>query len=391
MTFCTQCGHKNVADSRFCEECGTPLKSAAQAHVPAAPASAPAPVTAPVEHSAGAAPAATRTGNGRLIKMAAVAVVALIAVGLGLVFLLAPESPSNERFAAAIERSLATKPDSYKARYCLNNFPYNVSPVTVNENNENTRRWLSVLVKAGLYTEPELVEEAGLFFTTRKLSYTKTEAGNKATQGNSLCIAEGVSVAQVNSFSPPEKLGEQELSRANVTFKLRNPMPWVTAEETRTLAPEIKAEFSDSTLLLLKEGKWQVASESDLQMLQAQARNQNQAKREQGASVGASGGGGFFASLGQLFSFGASNPLLGKWKTQLMGVTMVAFEFTPDAMVSKGTKTKVRYEIEQGQVTVYQDGSEQGTIFQVVNQDTLKFDAGGIELELKRVTDANQN
>src|SRR5450830_1132399 len=114
MSFCTQCGHNNVAEARFCEECGTPLIKPVA--IPAA--SAPTPASVPFA-AAAAAPLAARPVTASLIMFAAIGVVALIAIGAGLFFLLAPEAPNTERFAAAIKRSLATNRQNYKPRYCL--------------------------------------------------------------------------------------------------------------------------------------------------------------------------------------------------------------------------------------------------------------------------------
>ena len=368
MSFCTQCGHKNVAEARFCEECGTPLVKPA--------ASASAPVAVP-DNTAGA----PRPINGKLLKFAAISVVVLIAIGAGLFFLLAPESPNNARFAAAIERSLAANAQNYKSRYCLSNFAYQLDPVLVNDGDQNTRQWLSVLTKAGLYSEPELIEDTTGFFVVRKLRYTKTEAGKKATLDRQLCIAEGVSVAKVDSFTQPEKLGDTQASRARVTLKLRNPMPWVMDEETLSIAPQIKAEFSDSVVMVLKEGKWDVADQGSLQAAMAAQRTLEMGQK---AHVRAATSGGIFDALKNLFSFGASNPIVGHWKSEMMGMTVASFTFDADSMEANGQKTKVRYEIEDKRVTVYPQDQGAGMIVNVIDHDTLSINTGLVEIKLKR-------
>jgi hypothetical protein len=325
---------------------------------------------------------AARSGNGKLIKFAAIGVAVLLAVGAGLFFLLAPESASNERFAAAIERSLAANSQAYKARYCLDNFAYNLDPVQVNAQDQGTQQWLSVLTRAGLYSEPELIEDATGFFVVRKLKYTKTEAGRKATQDRQLCIADGVTVAKVDSFTPPQKLGELQASRASVTMKLRNPMPWVTAEETRAQAPQLKAEFAESVVMVLKDGKWDVADQGALQT--AIAAERKQGARQKTAEGSASDGGGIFDSLKKLFSFGASNPIIGHWKSEMMGITVAAFEFDSDAMVTNGQKVNVRYEVEDKRVTIYPQGESKGMVVNVIDHDTLSIDTGLVEVKLKR-------
>ena len=382
MIFCTQCGHKNVADARFCEECGTPLVKR----------TVPTPVAVPVAATPAAAPAAApvanmlvtaRPGNAKLIKVAAIGVAVLLAVGGGLFFLFAPESPSNERFAAAIERSLAANPQAYKARYCLSNFAYNLDPVQVNAQDQGTQQWLAVLTKAGLYSEPELIEDATGFFVVRKLKYSKTEAGKKATQDRLLCIADGVSVAKVDSFAPPEKLGDTQASRASVTLKLRNPMPWVTSEETLAQAPQIKAEFAESVVMVRKDGKWDVADPRALQTAIAAERKLG-ARQQQDEGSAATGSGGIFDSLKKLFSFGASNPLIGHWKSEMMGMTVAAFEFDTDSMVSNGQKVNVRYEVGDKRVTVYPQGQGVGMVVNVIDHDNLSIETGLVSVRLKR-------
>jgi hypothetical protein len=360
MRFCTQCGHKNVAEARFCEECGTPLVKR----------------SATAAASVFASPNVALPATGKLLKWGAIGVAALLAVGVGLYFLLASESLSNERFAAAIERSLAANAQQYKAHYCLNNFAYDLDPVLVNEQDDNTRQWLAVLTKAGLYSEPELVEDGSGFFVVRRLRYTKTEAGNKATQDRQLCIAEGVSVARVESFTPPQKVGDTEASRATVTLKLRNPMPWVTSEQTQVLAPQIKSEFSDSVVMVLQDGKWAVADPRALQ-------KQSPTAQASGAS-GTSGTSGIVDRLKKLFSFGTSNPIIGRWKSEMMGLTVAAFEFDSDFMVTNGQKVNVRYELEDKRVTVYAQGQDSGMVVNVIDSDTLTIDTGLVEVKLKR-------
>jgi hypothetical protein len=403
MIFCTQCGHKNADDARFCEECGKPTKLAQAAAAPAPVTAPPATAQATVPVPATAAPKAafalpdapstggasgnstsSSKGNSKLIQIAAIAVVALTAIGAGAYFWLAPESASNERFAAAIERSLATQTEVFKPRYCLSNFPYNLSPVTVNENDQNTQRWLAVLSKAGLYSEPEVVEQNMGFFTVRKLSYTRTEAGNKAVQGNLLCIADGVSVVKVESFTPPEKLGELQASRASAKFKLRNPMPWVAAEETRAVAPEIPMEFAESVLLIRKDGKWQVPDARELQAADAAQRVQR-GKELLAQRAAASGGDSIFSSLSKLLHFGPANPLQGRWSSQIMGVRGQSFEFDGDTMISQGQRIKVRYEIEDQRVTVYTELEGGGMVFNVKDHDNLTMQIGGMEIPLTRV------
>jgi len=394
MPFCTQCGHKNTDDSRFCDECGTPLKVAAAAvsNPTLTAATAPAPATATEPASAFASTPAPATGPATAavgvprkplrIKTAAMVAAGLVVVGAGGYFLLAPETPSNERFAAAIEKSLAADSTAYKPRFCLSNFPYERDTVHVNDQDIGTQRWLSVLSRAGLYAGPELIEDTSGYFVRRQLKYTKTDAGKKATQGGQLCVADGVTVGKVDSFTPPSKVGEIEASRATVTLKLRNPMPWVAEEETQSTTPGLKVEFAENIVMVLKDGKWVVADNHTVQEAVKAERKAMAAK--QSAASGGSSEGGFMASVKKLFSFAAGNPVIGKWKAQVMGNTMDAFEFTSDAMITGGQKVKVRYEVEDKRVTIYSEGAGAGLIIDVIDHDTLSMDMGLTRFKLIR-------
>jgi hypothetical protein len=326
-------------------------------------------------------PLAPRPVNRRLLSFVALGVAAVLALGAGLFFLLAPEAPSNERFAAAIERSLAGKAQDYKAHYCLNNFAYNLDPVLVNEQDQATRQWLAVLTKGGLYSEPELIEDTTGYFVVRKLRYSKTEAGKKATQDRLLCVADGVSVARVERFTAPEKIGDTQAARATVTLKLRNPMPWAMTEEAQSMVAQLQPEFSQDIVMVLNDGKWDVADQRALQI--AIAAERQQGARQKANEAGAAGG-GMFDALKRLFSLGASNPIIGKWSSEMMGVTVAAFEFESDAMLTNGQKTPVRYEVEGQRVTVYPQGEGSGMVVNVVDHDTLSIDTGLVQLKLKR-------
>lgn len=375
MTFCTKCGHKNLAEARFCEECGNTLGAQPIASAPQATRVEASPAQQSVETQL------PRKFNTRLIKMAGIGVGVLIAAGVGLFLMLAPESPSNERFAKAIDRSLASNSQAYRSHYCLGNFPYDQDQVRINEQDSGTRRWLAVLTKAGLYSEPELVIQDAGYFIVRQLVYVKTEAGKKATQSQRLCIADGVAVAKVDSFSPPEKLGQFEVSRANVTLKLREPLPWVLTEETKAAAPNIQSEFSANLILALKDGKWEVANDQEIQVAALAQRKLN---RQQAQSADRDNGPGFFPSLLKLFSGSAGNPIIGRWKSDVMGIAMVSFEFDSDSMISSGQKVKVRYEMEEKRVTVYPEGADVGLIVNIIDPDTLSLNMGMMDVKLTR-------
>lgn len=369
MAFCTQCGHSNGAEARFCEECGTPL---------AVKTTPPLPELAAQATFAPAPPPVARGGKG--LKIALVAGVMLVAIAVGLFVLLAPQAPSNERFAALIESSLAANSQAYKARYCLGNMPYNLEMVRVNEYDQKTQQWMGLLTQAGLYTAPEIVTNNTGFFTVRQLSYTKTDAGKKATQGRQLCIADGVAVSKVEHFTSPEKLGPLETSSASVTLKLRNPMPWVSSAKAQELAPEITQEFSENFLLVLKDGTWALA---DAREVLAAKATQHQPDLWGESQASPSGDTGVFASLRKLFGGSVGNPLIGRWKLAgVSGFGLPLFEFDADTMTLEDKTDKVRYQIEGKRVTVYsrRASAGPGMVFNIIDDDTVTVSAGSFGL-----------
>ena len=377
MTFCTKCGHKNQAGDRFCDACGNPL--AQSAIDPAGGNVSPSSTNTQTSFVAIPAP---RGPSKKLALYLGAGLGVLIAIGVGLFFLFASETPSNEVFAKAIDRALINDPPSdLKQLYCLQNFAYDKDPVTVNSYDAGTQRWLSVLTKAGLYSEPETVTQTNGFFQSTALRYQKTEAGKKSTQDGRLCIADGLMVASVESFSPPEQVGHLFVSRADVKLVLKKPMPWVSAEETRVILPSLGQETSRSFLLTLTDKKWDVANETTARRVAT-----DQRRHAAGTpSPTLFSLGGFFDTLKNMFSVSGANPLIGRWKSDVMGISVARFEFDSDTMTSNGQKVAVRYEIGDKRVTVYADGEAVGTVFNVIDKDTLSIDTGFIEMKIKRV------
>lgn len=375
MPFCTKCGHKNADENLFCEECGTALKSAAPAATPL-PAAAPKAAVA-AEPVAGPTGGASQAFRGKTLLYVGAAVCTIAVAGGAAYFTLRAQEPSNALFADLVEKSVAADASAYKARYCLSNFAYDKDPVFINPGDSGTRNWLSILVKAGLYTEPVVETEQNGFFLEERLKYAKTEAGNQATQGRSLCIAEGVAVDKIEGFTPPTKTGSLEFSRATVQFKLRNAMPWVGSEEAKQAA-NIPTEFKDIRVLVLKDGKWALASEEDVRTAAAQGKLEKQSKATTQDS-----GAGFFNSLMKFFA-SSGNPLIGRWTSHVMGMVALNFEFDADSMANNGQKTKVRYEVNDKTVSVYPEGSPVGLVFTIVDANTMRLNTGFVDVELKR-------
>jgi hypothetical protein len=240
--FCTRCGAANDADARFCDACGhrfAPRRMAPAARAPRATAR----------------PFDLRylVGGG----------LALLLLGGGAWYLLAPQTASEAVFAAAIDRYALAQPDAFQDKVCLDNFPYARDPALTSVFDAGSNDWLAELVKAGVYAAPERVSN-GLFALSWR--YRLTARGRAALRGGKLCLADGIRVEQVEAFSAPEDVAGVTVSRARYRYALRAPQPWLT--------PAIRAGLergrgaSDSILLALKDRRWVVPDAAERERLQ---------------------------------------------------------------------------------------------------------------------------
>lgn len=70
------------------------------------------------------------------------------------------------------------------------------------------------------------------------------------------------------------------------------------------------------------------------------------------------------------------NPLLGKWESEPIKVFGVQtpteiLEFTKDSFKSGGKVVKVGYEVGEGRVTVFTEGTGEGQEFAIIDDDTI--------------------
>lgn len=79
-----------------------------------------------------------------------------------------------------------------------------------------------------------------------------------------------------------------------------------------------------------------------------------------------------------------SNPLLGTWRTQTtMGIREIVFE--RGSMTSFGTKAPVSYDIKEKQVVVMDVSLQLGTLYTLVDKDTISAQMGKSKIVYKRV------
>lgn len=251
MAFCTQCGHKNLEGSRFCESCGRPMRGAAAAAQP---------------HESTSVSASMHMPSRRLLWGIGGMLVVLLAAG-AMYLWLAPEAPSKAVFARAVQAWITERSDEYRHHYCLRNYDYAADQVTLGQFERGGRQWFDMLVQAGLYSGPKIDSSPGLFVPITFFRYTKTELGRRATRTGELCVADGIEVDEVVEFAPPRRLGGVWVSRADVRIVYRNPAPWAVNEENVQISPVIREGVRKKFFLARKEGRWRVVTEREVQAL----------------------------------------------------------------------------------------------------------------------------
>ena len=361
MAFCTQCGHSNPDDGRFCETCGHPMVK---------------PVAASSQHSVTqAAPLMGIPARLQISRIVGVAVLVIVAMG-GAAYVLMPESASKTNFANAINRELQKQPTLFSEDYCLKNFAYDLTTVHVNPYNTGTERWLNFLSNAGLYSGPESVRNGQGFFSELLLKYERTPESAKFIRGKSLCYADGLELKSVNEFTPTQKVGEQEFSTVSVTFALKNPAPWTQTNDWKMLQPQHMGDVEKQVTMVMKEGKWQVTTDTSFSNTPKQPVSKSSVNQSSGALT---------SWFSKFLSWGNTNPLIGQWNPENEIFTGMRFEFSSDTMQNNGAQVKVRYEVKDGKVIVYPEGRTEGIVFRLIDSNTMVIDNAFANIKLLRV------
>jgi len=366
--FCTKCGTSaEDNDAKFCQSCGASLPGSIAPQIASQPVA--------TSHSAPALPVA------RIAKIAAIGVVSLAVLSGGVWFLTkAPATPDP----AALSAMLNADAKALEKRICIGNFPYDKDPVLVNEYDTTTKNWLAVLVRGGIYNQPEALSSGG-WLTRTQYRYTHTPAGQKAIRNGKLCFADGVAIDKVE-YSEPQKINEKTYLKAKYTYHYANPAAWINQPEAKEIDAQHfgSSSFDDSASLKLEDGKWKLMSDqvetfSNLK----RASTKTQSSLPSGSS--------FFGWIKNLFSSMGGNPLIGKWgiDSEKLGMADLnigqQFEFTADEMRAGRSTQKVKYEVHGNEVLVTEANSHNAMAFTIIDHDHIALDTGMGKFNLRRM------
>ncbi len=405
--FCTQCGAKNDDSAVFCESCDHPLRK------PASAATAPAPVAEPLK--------ANRVlPKKKAIYVGAAIGSALLLGGVALYLALTPPAASPGNLLAAAKKGYGTAIDlQYKRELCLSNMNYGLTNFNVGERDQGTQTWLNNLVAAGLYS-PAVPINSGGYFPETLLQYVATPELAKWRDGGRLCLAKGVSLAEVVDIEQPqeETIGRNANGdpakllavKAQLVLQSTETAPWLEK-------PEIQAEvmeqlngwnYKDAKLQKqipdtfgLREGAWATGPAFKALIQKQYLLGQNGRNSDANAAVNQGDSKGFFAglsnTLSNLFSFGG-HPLKGTWKMdteplgKLFGMGLPSgiglnanMTFTADAMEVGGQSIKCKFEVDGKRVKVTPEGQAASLIFIMEDNDTASIDMGIMTMKYKRV------
>jgi hypothetical protein len=279
--FCTQCGTSNEDQARFCDACGKPFKEKKQTALPSCVA---------------LMPSTTARTNSRLFPLLGGGAVLLLLAVVSGYYLLQPQKPSASVFANAIDQYMAANPAVFQDKICLSNFPYSKSPVLTNGFDQQTNAWIGELVAAGLYTAPQQVNNG--FFA--QLRYSLTAKGQAAIKNGKLCIANGIHVTSVTSFSAPQNIGGLTVSQATYQYQLNSPAAWANQSIQQQLSQQ-NALSANSIVMMLKDRYWVVPNPDDMKKLDQAAGGQFQAEILSALTRTQPAQSGFFAWIHNLF------------------------------------------------------------------------------------------
>lgn len=389
--FCTQCGTSNAAANAFCDQCGAPVRKAA-------------------------APAAAAVRSQKPLRMAAVVGGLLLLAGGALYFALAAPAPTPSRLLAAAKVGYGEGlKQQAKQELCLSNMNYSSQPFNAAQYDQRTLVWLDTLVLAGLYSPGTPVTSNGLFGQAL-VQYRPTPELAQWLDGGRLCLGKGLEIADVVEIGKPtpETLLKGtdnptvQLVKAQLVLQALDAPAWLANAVVqgpvleRLSGWEYKAgklQKQVEEMFGLQKNQWRTGPVygRELEKQYAVARRADRDRnRAQSASAAASSS-GFFAGLGQLFSFGG-HPLQGTWRIDVgdspeskmaagfLGMAgMGEITFTRDSMEVGGESVKCQFEVDGQRVKVTPQGKSKSDIYQLRDKNTLVMGAGFGEMTYKRV------
>lgn len=339
--FCTHCGAPTEAGNRYCEQCGSPLGAQQPNMAPATPRGTEPQV--PEIKLPALSPKARKT------LIAACVGVAVSSVAL--YFILQDPAPPN---AENLTQIVNADPGQLVSLTCLDNFDYSKSPVYVNGSDTGTQEWLNILVNAGLYTKPQIIQTGGWFPSTR-LEYQHTPAAQQAIKEDKLCYAKGIIVEDV-SYEPsaPNSSNAPKTIRGTANFKYDQPAQWATSADAKQRIPDRFGmdKYPLQITLILKDGKWKLATPGD--MYSSQARTADSFTPHAPAAL--SGISGIFNKLTSLFAGNPGSAILGDWVST--GYPTQNITFGPDSLTEDGNKIPVHYKKDGDQIMVIRQDPE---------------------------------
>lgn len=395
--FCTKCGTANEDGSAFCDNCGVPLRPA----VSKAPDAMSVP--AGFTNATTSAPYATvKPLVAKKVIYAAMGLVAVLVLGGGAVyFMLQPPAATVATLLAAAKAGYGEETsNSFKRQLCMSNINYSQPAFNAAEFDQSTKAWLNALVAAGLYNPPVAISSGG-FFSQTLLQYVATPELAKYRQGNALCAAKSVELADVIDIEKPEKqsLGKNGgppkvvAVKSKLVWQSVDTAPWMDKPEVRSavIANISGWEYKDKVLQKrvedyfgLKDNKW-TTGESYKASLEKQYINiqrgtsqiQNQDQDQGSSNAAKTDTGGWASKLSGLFTFG--HPLTGTWRSaeQNTGFVVIpagmgpTLTFTADSMEAAGQQTSVDFAVDGKRVRVTPKGQSQSLTFVMEGPDNM--------------------
>ena len=406
--FCTKCGTANDGNAAFCDNCGAPIRAvlvSAPVSGQTAEASTPAINELP--------PAKTNPVNRKKVIYAAVGLAAVLMLGgAAMYFVLQSPAASAATLLAAAKKGYGKETtDSFLKELCISNINYSERMFNAGESDLRTQAWLNALVAAGLYKAPVAVSSGG-FFSQTLLQYVATPELAKYRQGNALCAAKAVELADVIDIEKPQEQffgndgGPPKVVavKSKLVWQSVDTAPWMDNPEVRSavMANIGGWEYKDKVLQKrvddyfgLKDNKW-TTGEAYKQSLEKQyrvaQRGTSQSRNQvQGSSDAVkTDAGGWASKMSGLFTFG--HPLKGTWQTaaQNTGFGVVpagtgpSLTFTADSMEAAGQSTNVDFAVDGKRVKVTPKGQSQSLIFVMESPDTMVSEALG-DMRYERV------